>query len=496
MYIVIEPIGDFYQSRFIGKFNQTMNRKKSAVRLLCRHLMMQVVAVVFLTNVSSSQETGPLLDLRSYGVDIPAGRVRQISARNVLTQDSYGNACVAKVHVAVGEYLIVKLPDGQLVPRKSDDVNATERPFVGMPMDDLARELRVGPLAEFKVKKSKHYIYIYNTSEAFNRAAVVILESMFNGVNTYVRNMGAKTTAPDVPLVVIMFKSRSEYQEYFRIDPSIIAYYHILNNRVVMCEETPLARVDQALADQQLISTIAHEGVHQILHNIGAQSRMAAWPMWITEGFAEYLAPTTVGNNRRWKGAGQINDMRMMELEVQIKARDNANWTGDMISESVTARQLTSVGYATSWGLTHYLAKMRRDQFRSYLQELFLLQPLEGNMPVTPDGRIPRHLQLFQKHFGDDLSVIEQRMVKHLDRLPYTSPFADRPHVGLVIAYEDTNKKIRRIGNVFHNDQIATQWQTAQLRRLGLKENDVRVMARTFANRAQAVQAVRETIGN
>jgi len=443
-----------------------------------------------------TQSDVPILDLRSYGLDIPPGRVRQITGQNVLTTDTYGNACVGKAHVAVGEYLIVKLPDGQLAPRKSDEASATERPFVGMPMDDLAEELRVGALADFNIRKSKHYIYIYNTSEAFTRAAVVILESMFNGVNTYVKNMGAKTAAPDVPLVVIMFKSRSEYQEYFQIDPSIIAYYHILNNRVVMCEETPLARVDQALADQQLISTIAHEGVHQILHNIGAQSRMSAWPMWITEGFAEYLAPTTTGQNRRWKGAGQVNDMRMMELEVQIKARDNANWTGEMITESITARQLTSVGYATSWGLTHYLAKMRKEQFRSYLQELFALRPLEGNMPVTSDGRIPRHLHLFQKHFGDDLGAVEERMVKHLDRLPYTSPFADKPHVGLVIAYEDTNKKIRRIGNVFHNDQIAGQWQAAQLRRLGLKENEVQVMARTFANRVQAVQAVRQTIGN
>lgn len=453
------------------------------------------VALLIPEAVAQAQSDAPILDLRSYGVDIPPGRVRQVTAQNVLTRDAYGNACVGKVHVGVGDYLIVKLPDGQLVPRKSDEASATERPFVGMPMEDLAKELRVGQLSEFKVRTSKHYIYIYNTSEAFTRAAVVILESMFNGVNTYVKNMGAKTTAPDVPLVVIMFKNRSEYQNYFRIDPSIIAYYHILNNRVVMCEETPLAKVDQALADQQLISTIAHEGVHQILHNIGAQSRMSAWPMWITEGFAEYLAPTTVGSNRRWKGAGQVNDMRMMELEVQIKARDNPDWTGDLISESVTARQLTSVGYATSWGLTHYLAKMRKEQFRSYLQELFVLRPLEGNMPVTPDGRIPRHLLLFQKHFGDDLGVIEERMVKHLDRLPYTSPFADKPHVGLVIAYEDMNKKIRRIGNVFHNDQLAAQWQAAQLRRLGLNENDVQVMARTFANRGLAVQAVRQTIG-
>ena len=90
--------------------------------------------------------------------------------------------------------------------------------------------------------------------------------------------------------------------------------------------------------------------------------------------------------------------------------------------------------------------------------------------------------------------VIEERLLKSFNA--YTSPFADKPHVGLVIAYEGTNKKIRRIGNVFHNDQLAAQWQAAQLRRLGLNENDVQVMARTFANRAQAVQAVRQTIGN
>lgn len=461
----------------------------------CRFLILSTFLFVP-AGTTTAQDDGPLLDLRSYGLDIPPGRVQQIDSQNVLTSDVYGNACVGKVHVAVGKYLVIKMPDGQLVPRKKSDVSTTDRPFVGMPMDELAQELCVGALSEFSVRKSKHYIYIYNTSDAFTRATVMILESMFNGVSTYVKNMGAKPVAPDVPLVVIMFKTRSEYQQFFQIDPSIIAYYHILNNRVVMCEETPLAKVDQSLADQQLISTIAHEGVHQILHNIGAQSRMSAWPMWITEGFAEFLAPTSVGNNMRWKGAGQVNDMRMMELEVRIKARENAEWTGDMLTESVTARQLTSVGYATSWGLTHYLAKMRKEQFRAYLQDLFILKPLEGNLPVTPDGKIPRHLVLFQKHFGDDLGAVEERMVRHLDRLPYTSPFADKPHVGLVMAYEDDKNKVRRIGNVFHNEQLAAQWQAAQLRRLGLTENDVQVMARTFANRGQAVQAVRQTIGN
>src|SRR5436309_1049105 len=77
------------------------------------------------------------------------------------------------------------------------------------------------------------------------------------------------------------------------------------------------SRPDLALG--QAISTIAHEGVHQILHNIGVQRRMSVWPMWLSEGLAEFFAPTTVDGKLRWKGPGQVNDLRMFELEEYVR---------------------------------------------------------------------------------------------------------------------------------------------------------------------------------
>ena len=87
-----------------------------------------------------------------------------------------------------------------------------------------------------------------------------------------------------------------------------------------MYEQSKLAEVRPDLAVQQAISTIAHEGVHQILHNIGVQQRLSVWPMWLSEGLAEFFAPTTIGARLKWKGAGQVNDLRMFELEQYLKS--------------------------------------------------------------------------------------------------------------------------------------------------------------------------------
>ena len=128
----------------------------------------------------------------------------------------------------------------------------------------------------------------------------------------------------------------------------MIAYYHTLTNRVVMHEESRLKSLNPELALKQKINTIAHEGVHQLLHNIGVQTRMSAWPMWITEGIAEYLSPTTTGKYMRWKGAGQVNDFRMLELERFLQL--NTQSPGDWLTETILASRLDSQGYASRVG--------------------------------------------------------------------------------------------------------------------------------------------------
>src|SRR5262249_1668100 len=148
-----------------------------------------------------------------------------------------------------------------------------------------------------------------------------ILETLCPGVIEFCKNQKLDATEPEMPLVVLMFKSEEDFQNYRRMPQGIMAYYNVIDNRIALYEETELVKSQPELGMGQAISPMPHEGTHQVLHNIGVQKRLSVWPMWLAEGIAEYLAPTETGKNLRWKGAGQVNDMRMFELERYIKSR-------------------------------------------------------------------------------------------------------------------------------------------------------------------------------
>ena len=73
--------------------------------------------------------------------------------------------------------------------------------------------------------------------------------------------------------------------------------------------------------------TVAHEGAHQILSNIGVQPRPSSWPLWLIEGLAEHGA-TTVNSKKgiMWSGMGAINSLHMAtirELEDPLSNQVN-----------------------------------------------------------------------------------------------------------------------------------------------------------------------------
>src|SRR5207244_578731 len=102
-------------------------------------------------------------------------------------------------------------------------------------------------------------------------------------------------------------------------------------NWVIMYEMSKLAEVAPEIALKQAVSTVAHEGVHQVLFNIGVQQRLSRWPMWISEGLPEYFAPTDVTKDIRWKGVGTVNDLRMSELNRYVLAK---GLTGKTVHET------------------------------------------------------------------------------------------------------------------------------------------------------------------
>ena len=453
-----------------------------------------VVMLIAVPVSAQAQPVGKSLDLRPYGLNIPPGLVRASEQQNVETLDEFGQTVVGRVHVTVGDYHVVLLPDGQLVGRPVSEAIATNKTFQGTEKEKLLTLLKEQTFPGFKFRKSGRYVYVYNTSEGFAQATSQILEKMAPGILGFMKNLDLEVHEPEVPLVVLMFRTEAEFQRYRETPPGIVAYYHTLTNRVVMYEESRFSEIKPELAIKQKINTVAHEGVHQLLHNIGVQTRTSQWPMWLTEGIAEYLSPTSTGQYMRWKGAGTVNDFRMFELEQFIKTTELLTKSpGTWLESVITSHQLDSQGYASAWVLTHYLAKVRPEQFKLYIKELQGLGPLEGGYRLSEKGKIPQHLNLFVKHFLLQPGEVEQRLVPYINKLPYKDPFIEWPHVTVLVRFRGP-RGLQVLGNVFHNDEIAEQWISRTLEQLKLNPDQVQLQKRVFPTRVLAERYVRLSV--
>ena len=371
------------------------------------------------SNTPSPQ--GPVAQIppEKFGFDIPNGPVRQGEGRVVMVRDKRGRSVVAKVHVQVGSNFILMMPDGKLEEYAADKTKPTSRPFVPATKDELAADLVKEEFKGFQTKQTRRYLYVYNTTESFATVTSRILETMTPGVMQYSRAQKINIHDPEVPLVVVMYRDDRQFRAETGAPDGVAAFYNTIDNRVSMYEKSGLLAVRPDLAAQEAVSTIAHEGVHQILANIGVQQRLSLWPMWISEGAAEFFSPTSTANRFKWKGAGEINDLRMFELEIFVRSKGNTG--GKFVTDTVEAARLTSTGYASAWALTHYLAKNHRNDFFKYVNEISQLQPLEGAFPTGP--RVTENSDTFEKHFGADWATMEQRLIRHLQEQPYSRPF-------------------------------------------------------------------------
>ncbi len=217
------------------------------------------------------------------------GPVRRGQGQRVLVSDSRGQGVVALLHAEVGDRRLVILPDGRLDSVPTTKAKLTQEPFKPATKNDIAAEMKLAGFKNFKTRSTARYVYVYNTSEAFRTGTSRILETMYPSILAYFKRLKIPVHDAEVPLVAIMFHTEEEFQKYDPVPEGIAAYYNTITNHIVMYEQSDLVEVAPELAMKQSIGTIAHEGIHQILHNIGVQQRLSRWPMWLSEGLAEYL---------------------------------------------------------------------------------------------------------------------------------------------------------------------------------------------------------------
>ncbi|HEY2411824.1 MAG TPA: DUF1570 domain-containing protein [Pirellulaceae bacterium] len=453
--------------------------------LLYSRAHLALLLAFVLTSPALAQDAPTTANPRDFGLDLAPGIIAPGENQAVTTTDDDSQPVVGRIHVRVGAGAIILLPNGELVARREGQFTPTDRKFEPLDKDKFAARL-AAEFPGFKTKTSNHYIYVYDSSDEFQFGTGRILETMLPGVKNWADGCHIDVKNPSLPLVVVMFRSENQFQKYRRMPPGVVAYYDPVSNRVFVYEQSRLAQVRPDLALGQAISTIAHEGVHQILHNIGVQQRLSVWPMWLSEGLAEFFAPTTMGAKLKWKGAGQINDLRMYELEQYVRGNSAADNNGELVEHTVLAGRLTSTGYAAAWALIHYLNKYKRPELLSLVRESSQIGPLTGATDITALGVVRENRDAFVAKIGDNFKDLESRLIAHLKKQPYTDPFLDAPHF-VATFVSSSGRKSQKTANTFHSLPLASKWVGDMREKLPDTDRpSAQATIRQFPNRPQA----------
>lgn len=427
--------------------------------------------------------------LRAYG--LPGAKLEPGNNKLCLVRDKDGRATVAKILCTVGETCMILMTDGRILTLPADKAYPSVGPFRPVHREWFKRDLRGEFGKDFKIAESKTYLYVYNCSDAYQAKCAELLEAVHAGIYKYFEDKFFAVHRPPTPLVAVIFKTREQFDKH---DPAaangVVGYYQTMSNRVVMYEESELSIADEEIAHAETLNTVAHEGVHQTLHNIGVQPRLAIWPAWVTEGLAEFFSPTVDGKTTEWKGVGQVNDRRMPTLEPYFQgAARNRGY----IQSQLGLDDIDGYGYAMAWAMIHYFNTESPASLMQYLRSLSARNPM--TVPEPSSGRggyAAAEREIFERYFAMTPGEVEISLVHHLRKLEYKDPWKNVVHYVAIIEYH-TATHVRRSACICLLESKAEEWRNQKYANMTpgerasatfyIKEVGSRLKAEEYANR-------------
>jgi hypothetical protein len=349
----------------------------------------------------------------------PVSSIRR-SGRRVRIADESGQVRVARVYG--GEQSKAALmPDGRIVwPNR---LVMTDEAFEPWSAEESRDYLLENVYPGFKSKITEHYVILYQCSKEFADASARLLESLYVGLIDQCLERGLEVHGAEFPLVAVIYRTEADFRAHNDVDPDVEAFYDIVTNRIFFYETTRTDTLDPKLAAKRRPQTVAHEGTHQVLQNIGAQPRMADWPPWLVEGLAE-LASSSQTRADRWAGFGKVNSYHLATLQDLHRERNNpsgmtqpAGYLADrmdhqsMVQYIVTRNELNPTDYALAWSLTHYLNRRHSKDFLAYLRRMGRMTPFEPHSAAD-------HLESFRDAFGvEQLPKLDRSVERHVGTL-------------------------------------------------------------------------------
>ena len=293
--------------------------------------------------------------------------------------------------------------------------------------EQLLEELPEG----FRIHTTKNYVVAYQTERSYAKWIGNLYEGKLKKkFRLFWKNHKFRIHAeePVYPLVAIIFANKESYaawalRELGQPADDVVAYYNLMTNRVIMYDLTAdrhdgqgggrdMNQIFQDPRSIPMVTTIIHEGTHQLMFNTGLQTRLADTPYWLNEGIAMYFETPDLNNQQGWNGPGKVNRERLAGMLVYSRSRpENSLETLIATDDRLRVGGIVSGhAYAESWSLIHFLIKRKPSEFTDYLKHLAQKKRLVAD---SPEQRIAD----FKQFFGDDFKSLDNEFLQYLQQL-------------------------------------------------------------------------------
>ncbi len=338
---------------------------------------------------------------------------------------------------AADESCLFRDVDARLWLIEADEIKSktdVDEPVPPLTKKEAAASLLANLPPGFRTESTDHFVVAYNTERAYAKYIGGLYERLLRGFsNHWKAKRKWKLMEPTEPLLAIVFSSFEEYATFVKtdigIDPpaTMVAYYNLMTNRVVMYDLTSqLVKPGQKLEDDRqimeilanpnalaMITTIIHEGTHQLMFNMGMQQRLAATPIWVNEGLAMYFEPPDLSANSGWRAIGQINQPRLTTLRQALATKPRAAGQLEVLltdDEIFRDQEQLLDRYAEAWGFNYFLMTKYSKEYVDYLKFLSEKPPLIEDSAET-------RLADFRKFFPKDLADMDREFVDFIRNL-------------------------------------------------------------------------------
>lgn len=220
------------------------------------------------------------------------------------------------------------------------------------------------------------------------------IEAQFMG---YARQAQFPTRPPRYPLVVLIFESDDDFEEYAKkVGGAAVAqagtvsgFYSVMTNYLVV-----------RLSECDTFETPLHEAIHQQVYNRSVFERLAPVPAWFHEGIATGFE----GDGEKIRGPTQISH-RYARLARDAQKIDWETIICD--DKAFRGNVLAGEAYGQAWGLHWLLVKRYKQQYVQYVQMLAKKRTLDSDDAA---GRVAQ----FEKIVGVKIADLEKEFRREL----------------------------------------------------------------------------------